>query len=190
MKALIRSIRILLFFTFLTGIIYTLLITGIGQIIFPAKSNGSLVKRNCKTAGSVLIGQHFGSKIYFSSRPSYNSYNPLPSGGSNLGPTSSILRNLAEERKQNFISFNSQDSLSEVPPEMIFASASGLDPHISPEAALLQTDRIVNYRNFNIEQKKKLIRIITDLTEEPQLRFLGDKRINVFLLNLYLDSIK
>ena len=190
MKTIIISIRILLFFTILTGIIYPLLITGIAQIIFPAKSNGSLLIRNGETAGSLLIGQHFGSMAYFSSRPSHVSYNPLPSGGSNLGPTNLMLRNLTQERKQKFMSVNSLDTLIEVPSEMIFTSASGLDPHISPEAALLQTTRIVNYRNFNLEQRKKLMRIIADLTEEPQFRFLGDRRINVFLLNLYLDSIK
>ena len=190
MKTLITSISIMLFFTIVTGIIYPLLITGIAQIIFPSKSNGSLLIRNGETAGSVLIGQHFDSMAYFSSRPSHISYNPLPSGGSNLGPTSLMLKNLAEERKLKFMSVNSLDTLIEVPSEMIFASASGLDPHISPEAALLQTGRIMNYRNFTIEQKKELTKIIADLTEEPQFRFLGDRRINVFLLNLYLDSIK
>ena len=190
MKSLVISIKILLFFTILTGIIYPLLISGFAQIFFQAKSNGSLVMENGKTKGSLLIGQYFGSRGYFSSRPSCISYNPLPSGGSNLGPTSLTLKNLAEERKQSFISVNYLDTLTDVPSEMIFASASGLDPHISPEAALLQTDRIAKYRNFNMEQKEKLLRIIRDLTEEHQFRFLGDQRINVFLLNLCLDSIR
>lgn len=190
MKSLVISIKILLFFTILTGLIYPVLITGFSQICFPIKSNGSLVIRNGMTEGSMLIGQQFDSLTYFSSRPSYISYNPLPSGGSNSGPTSRRLKDLAEERKNRFIAVNFLDTITEIPSEMIFASASGLDPHISPGAALLQTDRIVKYRIFNMEQREKLLKIIRNLTEEPQLHFLGDKRINVFLLNLSLDSIK
>ena len=103
-----------------------------------------------------LIGQQFDSTIYFSSRPSAISYNPLPSGGSNYGLTNAKLKNLVDGTKKQFIAFNQLDSLTVIPSEMLFASASGLDPHISPEAALLQVDRIAKARNFNNIQKAKL----------------------------------
>jgi potassium-transporting ATPase KdpC subunit len=189
MKALWTSLKIFLFLTVLTGIIYPLAITGIAQIAFPSKANGSLIVRNHKIIGSELIGQQFDSAIYFASRPSAVSYNPLPSGGSNLGLTSSKLKKLVDERKSQFLTFNKLDSSTTIPSEMIFASASGLDPHISPEAALLQVNRIAKARHFNDTQKALLIREIHQLTETPQLLCLGERRINVLLLNLKTDQI-
>jgi potassium-transporting ATPase KdpC subunit len=106
MKTLIISLKIFLFFTILTGIIYPLFITGIAQIIFPSKANGSIIIKNNKLVGSKLIGQQFDSTIYFSSRPSAISYNPLPSGGSNYGLTNVNLKKLVTERKHKFIAFN------------------------------------------------------------------------------------
>jgi K+-transporting ATPase ATPase C chain len=138
--------------------------------------------------GSELIGQQFDTAIYFSSRPSAVSYNPLPSGGSNFGLTNVKLKNLVTERKKQFIAFNQLDSLTEIPSEMLFASASGLDPHISPQAALLQVERIARARNFDSSQKQKLTQCITDLTERPQYLCLGDERINVLVLNLELSK--
>jgi K+-transporting ATPase ATPase C chain len=190
MKTLIISLKIFLFFTILTGIIYPLLVTGIAQVVFPVKANGSLVVNDNKTIGSELIGQQFDSQAYFSSRPSSISYNPLPSGGSNYGLTNLKLKNFVIERKSQFIAFNQLDSLIVIPSEMLFASASGLDPHISPEAALLQADRIVKFRMFSAEQRGKLLNLIKNLTEDPQFHLLGQERINVFLLNLSLDSIE
>jgi K+-transporting ATPase ATPase C chain len=188
-KNIIISLKALLVFTILTGIIYPLFITGIAQTIFPHKANGSLIINNNQIIGSELIGQQSDSTIYFASRPSSIAYNPLPSGGSNLGPTSSVLKQLVEERKHHFIVFNHLDSLTPVPSEMVFASASGLDPHISPEAALLQINRIASARNFSDFQKQNLIQCVTKLTEPPQLNCLGKERINVLLLNLELDKI-
>ena len=173
MKTLIISLKIFLFFTVFTGIIYPLFVTGIAQLVFPAKANGSFIIKNNKAIGSELIGQQFDSSVYFSSRPSAISYNPLPSGGSNYGMTSDTLKKIVSKRKWQFITFNHLDSLTKVPSEMIFASASGLDPHISSKAALLQVDRIANARNFNADQKQKLIRCIKDLTEAPQFLFLA-----------------
>lgn len=190
MKTLIISIKIFLFFTVLTGIIYPLLITGISQVVFPAKANGSLIVKGNKTIGSELIGQQFDSILYFSSRPSAISYNPLPSGGSNYGLTNSKLKDLVIQRKQKFIEFNKLDSTTVIPAEMLFASASGLDPHISKQAALLQVNRIKIARNFNEVQYQNLLQCVESQTVTPQLLILGQERVNVILLNLELDKIQ
>jgi potassium-transporting ATPase KdpC subunit len=188
MKTLIIAVKIFLFFTILTGIIYPLLITGIVQVAFPSKANGSLIERGNKTIGSELIAQPFDSVIYFMSRPSAILYKPLPSGGSNYGLTNTKLENLVAECKQKFIAFNQLDSLTVIPSEMLFASASGLDPHISPEAALLQVNRISKARNLNDAQKDQLKKLINSLVENPQFGFFGESRINVLRLNLKIDS--
>ena len=190
MKTLIISLKIFLFFTVLTGVIYPLFVTGIAQVVFPAKANGSLVVRNNQVIGSELIGQQFDSTVYFSSRPSAVLYNPLPSGASNYGLTNSKLKKLVEERKHQFLAFNKLDSSTVIPSEMLFASASGLDPHISHEAAMLQVNRIAKARNFNDEQKQKLIECVNKNTEGPQYLLLGEPRINVLLLNLDTDKIQ
>jgi len=190
MKTLIISLKIFLFFTVLTGIIYPLFITGIAQFLFHEKANGSLIVKNNKIVGSKLIGQNFDSTNYFSSRPSAISYNPLPSGGSNYCLTNSKLQELVMERKKQFIAFNQLDSLTEIPSEMLFASASGLDPHISLKATMMQVKRIVKARNFNDIQKQKLLQYIKKFTEEPQFLCLGEQRVNVLLLNLEIDKIK
>ena len=190
MKTLIISLKIFLFFTILTGIAYPLLVTGIAQIVFPGKANGSLIVKDNKTIGSELIGQQFDSSIYFTSRPSSVLYNPLPSGGSNYGLTSKKLKDLVTERRKSFIASNHLDSLTEIPSEMLFASASGLDPHISRTAALLQVDRIAKARNFTGIQKQKIFQCVDNFTEAPQFLCLGEERVNVFLLNLEIDKIK
>jgi potassium-transporting ATPase KdpC subunit len=189
MKTLIKSLKIFLLFTIITGIIYPLFVTAIAQLIYPSKANGSLIIKDHKTIGSELIGQKFDSNIYFSSRPSAISYNPMPSGGSNYGMTNAKLKALVAERKAHFITFNKLDSLTNIPSEMLFASASGLDPHISPKAALLQVDRIAKVRNFNRVQKQKLIQCIKDITEAPQFLCLGEERINVLVLNQELNKL-
>jgi len=189
MKTIIISLKIFLFFTILTGIIYPLFITGIAQIVFPAKANGSLIIEGNKVTGSKLIGQQFDSVIYFTSRPSAIAYSPLPSGGSNFGLTNMKLKNLVTERRNRFIGFNQLDSLTIVPSEMLFASASGLDPHISPDAALLQAERISIARHFDNIQKDKLLQSINRLTESPQFYCLGEDRINVLILNLELNTL-
>jgi potassium-transporting ATPase KdpC subunit len=190
MKTLMISLKIFLFFTVLTGVIYPLVITGIAQIVFPEKANGSMIVRNNVAIGSKLIGQQFDSVIYFTSRPSVGSYNPLPSGGSNYGLTNVKLKKLVAERKIQFIEFNLLNSHTVIPSEMLFASASGLDPHISPEAALLQVERIAKARKFNQASKQLLVQQIYALTEKPQFLCLGEDRINVLLLNLKLDEMK
>ena len=190
MKTLIIALKIFLLLTVLTGIVYPLLVTGIAQVLYPEKANGSLIIKDNKTIGSELIGQQFDSTIYFSSRPSAVFYNPLPSGGSNFGVTSQKLKQQVEDRKLQFIEFNELESNTEIPSEMLFASASGLDPHISVQAALLQVNRIVKARNFNETKKQKLLESIINCTEEPQLMVFGDTRVNILLLNLEIDNIK
>jgi K+-transporting ATPase ATPase C chain len=189
-KQTIIAIKFLLVMTVLTGIVYPLFMTGVAQLTFPSKANGSLVMKDGKIAGSELIGQNFDSCIYFWSRPSAINYNPIPSGASNLGPTSDKLKKQVEERRILFASKNSIADTSAIPKEMIFASASGLDPHISPEAALLQFKRVATARNLDDTQKQKLQQLIKNKTEEPQFFLLGERRINVFELNLALDSIR
>ncbi|MFA5329468.1 MAG: potassium-transporting ATPase subunit KdpC [Prolixibacteraceae bacterium] len=183
------ALKIFALFTILLGLVYPLLITGIAQVTFPEKANGSLIVQGNKVIGSELIGQKFDSTIYFSSRPSAIDYNPLPSGGSNLGPTSSKLKQMVTDRKAQFIGFNQLSGTENVPSEMLFASASGLDPHISPKAALMQVDRIAEVRQLNSDEKQKLLQSVKELTEAPQFGFLGEPRINVLQLNIELDKL-
>jgi K+-transporting ATPase ATPase C chain len=185
----IIALKFLVAMTILTGLVYPLVMTGIAQVAFPLKSNGSLLMKNNNVIGSALIGQKFDSIVYFWSRPSAIGYNPFPSGASNYGPTSDTLKKLAEARRMFFGKMNSVNDISLIPKEMIFASASGLDPHITPDAALLQVDRITGARHFTAIQKAKLLVTIKTLIEQPQFLFLGEERINVLILNIELDKI-
>lgn len=186
---LIISIKIFAVFTVLCGVIYPLLITGIAQSVFPGKANGSMIVVDNKVVGNELIGQKFDSASYFQPRPSAVDYNPLPSGGSNLGPTSEKLKEQVLARTEQWTKSNPAASAEKIPSEMLFASASGLDPHISPKAALLQVERIASVRNFNTEQKQQLVKLVSDLTEKPQFSLLGESRVNVLKLNLALDHL-
>lgn len=186
---LIISIKIFVLFTILLGLIYPLFIMAIAQLAFHGKANGSLIVRGNKVIGSELIGQKFDSVAYFSSRPSATGYNALPSGASNLGPSSSTLKQEVAERKARWEELNPQTAPEDIPSEMLFASASGLDPHISPKAALLQVDRIVKVRQFDESQKLQLTGIIEKLSEGPAFFILGENRVNVLLLNLELDKM-
>lgn len=186
----IIALKFLVVMTILTGFIYPLVMTGIAQAGFPSKSNGSLILKDGKIIGSELLGQKFDSTIYFWSRPSAIGYNPIPSGASNYGPTSDTLRKQVNSRRTSFASANSITDELAIPKEMVFASGSGLDPHISPESALLQVDRISSVRHFDNELKGMLIKKINDLTEPPQFFILGQPRINVLMLNIELDKIE
>ena len=185
----IIALKFLLVMTILTGIIYPLLMTGLAQLGFPSKANGSLIMKDGKIIGSELIGQKFDSTIYFWSRPSAISYNPIPSGASNYGPTSDTLKKLVVARRALFAKMNALSDPLSTPKEMAFASGSGLDPHISPQAALMQVDRVALTRHFDTIKKEKLLQKIRELTEEPQFFLLGEQRINVLVLNLELDKI-
>jgi K+-transporting ATPase ATPase C chain len=183
------ALKFLLVMTILTGIVYPLSVTGLMQICYPSKANGSIIVKDGKLIGSELIGQKFDSSIYFWSRPSATSYNPIPSGASNLGPSSNILKRQVFIRRELFIRLNSVNDTLNIPGEMIFASGSGLDPHISPEGALLQADRICHARNFDKYNKEQLLKTIKDLTEKSQFLILGEERINVLKLNIELDIL-
>jgi K+-transporting ATPase ATPase C chain len=185
----IIALKFLLVMTILTGIIYPLLMTGVAQLSYPSKANGSLIMKDGKVIGSELIGQKFDSSIYFWSRPSAIGYNPIPSGASNYGPTSDTLKKQVTARRMLFAKMNSLSDPLSTPKEMAFASGSGLDPHISPEAALMQVERISLARHFNNNQKEKLLNEIKEMTESPQFLCLGELRINVLMLNLELDKI-
>jgi len=189
MKAITTALKVLFMMTILTGIVYPVLVTSIARTFFQEKADGSLITFQGKIIGSQLIGQRFDSIIWFTSRPSAINYAPLPSGGSNFGPTNKIFLNLVKERNVTFVHKNLLNDSTKVPSEMLYASASGLDPHISPRAALLQVDRIAKARGFNKKQTEKLYALIDRMTEMPQFHLFGEKRINVFMLNLELDKI-
>jgi len=186
---LLTALKFFLAMTILTGILYPLLMTGVAQIAFPSQANGSLILKDGKIIGSELIGQKLDSTIYFWSRPSAIDYNPIPSGASNYGPTSKALKKQVEDRRVTFASRNSITDSGTIPLEMIFASASGLDPHISPKAAIMQVGRIVKVRQFDAAKKQQILNVITKLSEGPQFSFFGDDRINVLDLNLELDKL-
>jgi len=185
----IIALKFLLVMTILTGIVYPLFMTGVAQLTFPFKANGSFVIKNGKIIGSELIGQKFDSTIYFWSRPSAVGYNPIPSGASNYGPTSDTLKKQVTARRILFAKANSLSDIKAIPNEMIFASGSGLDPHISPQAALLQVERVAKARSFSSSQRQQLIDLVHSKTEKLQFGLLGEERINVFLLNIELDKI-
>lgn len=189
-RQIIPAIKLLLLFILITGLLYPLLITIFSSILFPQKSAGGFIESNGQVIGAELIGQQFTSNKYFRPRPSVIGYQPMPSGASNLSQASSSLKKQFDERKNNFLYENFLNSKSTIPAEMLFCSASGVDPHISPAAALLQVKRIVMVRGFNKQQEEMLIKAIERLTELPALGFLGEPVINVLLLNLELDKIK
>jgi K+-transporting ATPase ATPase C chain len=188
-KNLITSIKLFAALTIITGIIYPLCVTVLAQIVFPYQSNGSIIKLNGTNIGSELIGQDFSINKYFRGRPSAIGYNPMPSGGSNLGPTSVMLVDSVRERDKLFIKVNVLQEETPLPSEMLFSSASGVDPHISPESALLQVNRVCSARGFNENKKKNLLELINRLIEKPQWGIFGESRINVLLLNIELDKM-
>lgn len=189
-KQIITGTKYLIIVTLITGILYPLLITGIANLFFSEKARGSLIKRNEIVIGSTLIGQNFEKPEYFHGRPSAINYNPMPSGASNLSPMNPVLKNLVTSRKKDFLQANLLSDTTHLPPEMLFSSASGLDPHISPESAMMQFERIAKARGFDQAEKLKLVALIKNMSEIRQFSLLGEPRINVFLLNLKTDSLK
>jgi K+-transporting ATPase ATPase C chain len=189
-KLIIQSIRQTILWTVVTGIAYPVVITLIAQGAFKEQANGSLVARDGKIVGSALLAQQFQGTNYFWPRPSACTYGCSPSGlvassGSNLGPTSGPLQTNVVNNIAAFISGNNLPTNTVVPADMVYASASGLDPHISPEAARLQIGRVAASRGLKEEQVKALVE---RFTEPPQLGFLGQARVNVLLLNVALDE--
>jgi K+-transporting ATPase ATPase C chain len=183
----ILALRLFLTLTLLTGVVYPLAVTAIAQTLFAWRAGGSLVRVDGRVAGSELLAQKFTSTRYFWPRPSAAGYATMPSGASNLGWTSAQLKKTVAERRA---SLEPGDGSKAVPAELLFASASGLDPHISPEAAFYQLDRVATARGFDADHRQQLLSLISQKTEAPLWGFLGQPRINVLQLNLALDSLQ
>jgi K+-transporting ATPase ATPase C chain len=189
-KLITQSVRQTLLWSIIAGVIYPVVMTIFAQAAFHSQANGSLVERDGKIIGSALLAQQFQGTNYFWPRPSACGYGTGPSGilassGSNLGPTSAPLNSNVMNNIAAFISGNNLPTNTVVPADMVFASASGLDPHISPEAAQLQIARVAASRGLSQEKVKA---IVDQFTEPPQWGFLGQARVNVLLLNVALDE--
>jgi len=187
-KELKPAILMLLLLTLLTGVVYPLVVTGISQVAFPARANGSLIVRGDRAVGSSLIGQPFSDSKYFWSRPSATSpypYNAAASSGSNQGPANPALTDAVSARIKALHDAD-PDKKADVPVDLVTASASGLDPHISLAAAEYQVNRVARTRNLD---PSKVRALVAENTEGRQLGVLGEPRVNVLKLNLALDAL-
>jgi len=187
MKTFWPAVKIFLVLTFLTGLAYPLAVTGFARVFYSGKASGSFVKKGGATVGTELIGQAFKAPGYFWGRPSAVGYNPLPSGGSNLSPVSLALQKQAADNAAAFLAANPAAAGQAVPAELVFASGSGLDPHITPAAARLQCTRVAKARGV---AESDIISLVDAATEQRQVGILGEPRVNVLLLNLKLDQMK
>jgi potassium-transporting ATPase KdpC subunit len=185
-KELLPGLRIKLFMTVVLGVGYPLLMTGVSQVLFSKKANGSLIAADGKTIGSEIIGQNFARPEYFHPRPSAagdKGYDAANSGGSNYGPMNQKLvdrvkASIDQVRQEN------PDYHGPIPVDLVTASASGLDPHLSPDSTAVQIARVAKARGVGADVVAGLVR---EFTERPTLGVLGDPRVNVLLLNLALD---
>lgn len=187
-KYLGPCLGVFVLFALLTGIVYPLLITGISQAAFKSQADGSLIQNNGITVGSSLIGQEFDGPQYFHGRPSAagDGYDATASGASNLGPTNDLLTEAIQARADQIREENGLDPGTILPADMVTASASGLDPDISPESALLQVERVAAARSLS---ENVILELVKDHIEKRQLGLLGQPRVNVLELNLALDRI-
>ncbi|MGB8166654.1 MAG: potassium-transporting ATPase subunit KdpC [Chthoniobacteraceae bacterium] len=179
MKTLLQSLRAVLVLTVLTGLVYPLLVTVVSQALFARKANGSLLYEDGKLLGSELLAQKTEDARYFWPRPSAADYATVASGASNKGPTSADLVKAITERRAKLG--------AAAPVELLTASGSGLDPHLSPEAARFQAERIASARGVDVEKVRALI---ASLAEPPQFGIFGEPRVNVFILNRALDGLR
>ena len=196
---MLREIRpaiiLLVALTLLTGLVYPLAMTGLAQVLFPSQANGSMIVRDGKVIGSALIGQQFTGDGYFHGRPSATTapdpndatktvgapYNAANSGGSNLGPTN---KTLIDRVKEDVDKLKAENASAPVPIDLVTTTAGGLDPHISPEAALFQVPRVAKARNM---PEDRLRQLVGQNVEGRTLGFLGESRVNVLALNMALD---
>jgi K+-transporting ATPase ATPase C chain len=189
MSAIFRNaIMSVLVLTVLTGLIYPLVVTGIAQVLFPFQANGSILMKDGRPVGSALLGQQFDGQGYFWGRPSATGpcpYNGGASSGSNRGPNNPALIKAVRERIDALRAAD-PDNLSRIPVDLVSASGSGLDPHISPAAAVYQVRRVARARG--IEEAKVSV-LVSANTEDRQFGLIGERRVNVFRLNLDLDEL-
>jgi len=188
-RAFKEAFLMLVALTILTGVVYPLIVTGIAKGVFPSQANGSLIERDGKVVGSALIGQPFSDRKYFWSRPSGTApmpYNAGASSGSNQGPLNPALADAVKGRIEALQKADA-DNKARVPVDLVTASGSGLDPHISPAAAEYQVERVAKARGVAPEKVRALV---AEHTDGRQLGFLGEPRVNVLKLNLALDASK
>jgi K+-transporting ATPase ATPase C chain len=180
----LAGVRALLVLTVLTGVLYPLVVLGLGQVLFNHEANGSLVERDGEVIGSSLLGQAFTSDGYFHPRPSAAT-DPV-SGASNLGPTNPELIGLVEQRVAEYRSLNGLADDEPVPVDAVTASGSGLDPHISVANARLQAARVAEARDLSVDE---VLALVDDHTSGRSLGFLGEPGVNVLELNLAVDDL-
>ncbi|RYX96158.1 MAG: potassium-transporting ATPase subunit KdpC [Comamonadaceae bacterium] len=189
MKTILRPALVLFtVLTLVTGVAYPLVVTGAAQTLFPAQASGSLIVRDGKPVGSALIGQNFSDPGHFWGRPSATGpmpYNASASGGSNQGPLNPALVDAVKGRIEALRAADSGNA-APVPVDLVTASASGLDPHISPAAAHYQVARVAGARKLPVDKVQALVE---GNTEKPLLAFLGESQVNVLKLNLALDAL-
>jgi K+-transporting ATPase ATPase C chain len=187
MKAQLRpAVMIFLLLTISTGVVYPLVVTGIAQTLFPRQANGSLLDVDGKRYGSEFIGQQFDDPQYFWGRPSAAAYNAAASSGSNYGPMNPALQEMVQARVDALKAVDPENTRP-IPVDLVTASASGLDPHISVAAALYQIPRVAAARGLNEAEVEALVE---RYTEGRQFGVLGEPRVNVLLLNMALDGIQ
>ncbi|WP_425059401.1 Potassium-transporting ATPase KdpC subunit [Sporomusa carbonis] len=189
-KHIINSLAMLVVMTILTGLIYPLAMTGLAQALFPRQANGSLIINDGVVVGSSLIGQQFTKPEYFHGRPSAageDGYDAADSAGSNLSATSSKLTSSVADRLAAVRSMNGLAKTDKIPADAVLASGSGLDPHISPDYASLQTARVAAARGLTVDQVRRLV---DEHTTGRLLGIIGEPRVNVLQLNLALDALK
>jgi len=186
MKLFIQSIRQTIVWTIVAGVAYPLIMTGVAQLLFRHQANGSLIERNGTVVGSELLAQQFTGEKYFWPRPSAGGYATVPSGASNLGPTSQALQSNVTANATAFRTSNKLAADAPVPADMVFTSGSGLDPHISPESARLQIGRVATARGMSPD---RLGALVERFVEPAQWGVFGEARVNVLRLNLALDEL-
>ncbi len=186
-RSILTAIRLAAVTLLITGVLYPLAMTGLAQVVFPNKANGSLIKQGDEVIGSKLIAQPFTRPEYFHPRPSAagDGYDAMASGASNLGPTSAKLIDRVRSAVETVIAENPGIEAGEIPVDMVTASGSGLDPDISPANAYAQVARVAAARHMSEEE---VMRLVDENTHERDIGFLGERRVNVLELNLALDK--